>query len=288
MFVELKYTLHRLRGQIIGWGIGIALYGLMMAAFYSDLAEMGGLINELLSSYPKELIAFFGDTIWNLNTPEGYLDLYYFNYMTVIIGIFSVGVGAKLLSGDEEHGIMDLVLSYPLSRTRFFWSRFFGFIIATAAILIIGWLSWVIPSQNTGIPLTWMEFLLPFIPLFAELLVFASLALLLSMLLPSMRAAGWFSGCLLVANYLLIGLSNINADLQSVIKYTPLYYYQGGDAISGLNWEWLAGLLGVSIAFALLAWWRFQQRDIRVGGEGGWELTSVLGLLRLSSRSRKR
>ncbi len=28
----------------------------------------------------------------------------------------------------------------------------------------------------------------------------------------------------------------------------------------------------LSVLFAALAWWCFQRRDIRVGGEGGWRL----------------
>jgi len=120
----------------------------------------------------------------------------------------------------------------------------------------------------------------PFLPLMALLLFFGSLALLLSMLLPSVRSAGTLCGGLLIANYLLIGLSNMNENLKAMIEYTPLYYYQGGDAIFDLNWVWLGGLLGAAIIFTLLAWWRFQRRDIRVGGEGGWRLPALSQLLR--------
>jgi hypothetical protein len=52
----------------------------------------------------------------------------------------------------------------------------------------------------------------------------------------------------------------------------PYAYYQGSEAINGLNWGWLLGLLTVSAVFLLLAWWRFQNRDIRVAGEGSWRL----------------
>jgi len=27
----------------------------------------------------------------------------------------------------------------------------------------------------------------------------------------------------------------------------------------------------------VIAWWRFERRDIRVGGEGGWRLPVLLG-----------
>jgi ABC-type transport system involved in multi-copper enzyme maturation permease subunit len=116
----------------------------------------------------------------------------------------------------------------------------------------------------------------------AVLLLFGTLALLLSMLLPSVRIAAMISGALLVADFLLLGLSNSNQDLKSIVKFTPLYYYQGGDAVTGLNWGWLGGLLAVSVLFALFAWLLFRRRDIRVGGERSWRLPSLRAVLRKS------
>ncbi|MBC8450192.1 MAG: ABC transporter permease subunit [Chloroflexi bacterium] len=238
MFAEFKHTLRRMRGQMIGWGIGVALYGLMMVSLFSSIVSIEG-FEELIASYPQEIMAFFGDMM-AITTPEGYIDIYYCAYMQIIVGIFAVGAGASLLVGDEEKGILDLVLAHPVSRTALFWGRWLGFVAATAAILLVSRLSWVIPSGGSGMELTWIEFLKPFLPLFAVLLLFGTLALLLSMLLPSVRSAGMAAGGLLVANYLLIGLANINQDLESVIKFTPLHYYQGGKAVSELNWGWLA------------------------------------------------
>ena len=269
MFAEFKHTLRRLRGQMMGWGIGLALYGLMMVSLFDSIANIEG-FEELIASYPPELLAFFGDMM-AITTPKGYIDIYYFSYMTLIVGIFVVGASASLLLGDEEKGILDLVMAHPISRTALFWGRWLGFVAATAVILLVGWLSWLIPSGSSGMELTWIEFLRPFLPLFAVLLLFGTLALLFSMLLPSVRVAGMITGGLLVADYLLMGLSHSNQDIESIVKFTPLYYYQGGAAITELNLEWLAGLLAVSAVLALLAWWRFQRRDIRVGGEGGWQ-----------------
>ena len=112
----------------------------------------------------------------------------------------------------------------------------------------------------------------PFIPLFAILLLVGGLALLLSFLLPSARMAAMLASGLLVGNFLLDGLANANAGLKKITDILPLHFHQGGDAMTGLNWAWLLGLLAVSLLFAVLAWLRFQRRDIRVGGEGGWQL----------------
>ena len=275
MFAEFKHTLRRMRGQMIGWGIGLTLYGVLMVSLYDSIVGIEG-FEELMASYPQELMAFFGgEDMLAITTPKGYLSIYYFGYMAIIIGIFAISACASLLVGHEEKGILDLVMAHPISRTALFWGRLLGYVAATVVILLIGYLSWLIPSGSSGLDLSWIELLRPFLPLFAELLLFGTLALLLSMVLPSVRIAGMITGGLLIANYLLIGLSNINEDLKSLIEFTPLHYYQGGDAITELNWGWLAGLLAVSGAFALLAWWRFQRRDIRVGGEGGWRLPSL-------------
>ncbi len=283
MWAEFKHAVGRKRGQIVGWGVGLALYGLIMVYLFDTLAAIEGL-TEMIASYPPELLAFFGDMM-ALTTPQGYLDVYYFSYMTIIVGVFAAGAGASLLVSDEEKGVLDLVMAYPISRTALFWGRVLGFMMATAAILFVGWLSWVIPAGSTGMDLTWIEFLRPFLPLFAELVLFGTLALLLSFVLPSVRMAGMLTGGLLVANWLLLGLANINEDLQTIVKYTPLHYYQGGKAVAGLEWGWLAGLLAGSLAFALLAWWRFQRRDIRVGGEGGWNLPALSRIFRRGARA---
>jgi ABC-2 type transport system permease protein len=270
MLAEFKHALRRMRGQIIGWSIGIGLYGLLMVSFYDSIQGIPD-FEQYISSFPEEMVAFFGDMM-AITTPKGYIDIYYFNYMAVIIGIFAVSAGASLLVKDEEEGRLDLLLAYPVSRSGFFWGRLVGYVTSILLILLVGWLSWWAPSGNAGMDLTAVEFLRPFLPLLVQLLLFGFLGLLLSMVLPSARMAGMFTGGLLVANYLLLGLSNINEDLKPIMKYTPLKYYQGGNAVDGLNWEWLAGLFAATVVFALLAWWRFHQRDIRVGGEGGWRI----------------
>ncbi len=280
MFTEFKHTLRRLRGSALGWGIGLALYALMMVSFYNSISALKGQFLELVSGYPKAFAAFFGD-LTDLFSPSGYLDLYYFGYLTPIIGIFAAGACAGLLVSDEEKGILDLVLAHPVSRTALFWGRFLGFVAALAGVLLLSYLAWAIPSQSVGFALSWGQLLLPFLPLFAVLFLFGALALLLSLLLPSSRAAGMLSGGLLIANFLLMGLSRLYPDpFGPIVRFTPLYYYQGGKAVLGLNWGWLGGLLASGLILLLPAWLLFLRRDIRVGGEHGWRLPALRFLRR--------
>lgn len=270
MFAEFKNTLRKLRGSIIGWSVGLFLYDLLISSMYSSIVEMGDQFQEFLAVYPEEMIAFF-PSISEFTSPIGFFDTYFSAYMTIILGIFAVGA-ARLLVGDEEKGTLDLVISYPVSRTSLFWGRVLAFTSAIAILLISAWLGWVIPAKGVGLDLSPVDLLLGIFPLFLVMLLFAALALLLSLVLPATRAASAVSGGLLVANFLLVGLSNLNADLKPLYEVTPLYYYQGAQFIKDPNWVWMLGLIVAALLLAALAWVLFLRRDIRVGGEAGWQL----------------
>ena len=112
---------------------------------------------------------------------------------------------------------------------------------------------------------------LPFLSLLAVLLFFGCLALLLSMVLPSRRLAAMTSGLTLAVNFFLTTLARLDTDLEPVERLLPLHYYQSGDAIRGLDYGSFFGLLAAAGLFAGLAWWLFECRDLRVGGEGVWQ-----------------
>jgi len=269
VFTELRFGLRRVRGRILGWGIGLGFYGLLMILLYKDVAQMD--IESYMQAFPKEITGFFSG-IMELGTPWGYLDTYYFNYMTFIMGIMAIGVGAGLLVNEEERGVLDLLLAYPISRTALFWGRYLSLVLMLAIVLLLGELGWILPPQSANMGITWVEFLMPCLPLWAVLVLFGTLALLLSMVLPSGRLAGMIAGVLLIGNYLLVGIANLNPKLEHAVEFTPLHYYQGGYAVQGIEWGWLAGLLAGSLVMALAAWALFLRRDIRVGGEHEWRL----------------
>lgn len=268
MGTEFRYTLNRFRGQILGWGLSIAALGLFLVPFYDVFAEQKEGLLRLLESYPKGLMAFFGD-MTEFFSPAGYLDTY-LSYLPVIVGIFAVLGGSGLLAGDEESGRLDLVLAQPVGRTALFFGRLAAFVLTAVAIMAISWFGFSVTLGSTALEMTWGQMALPFITLLAQMLLYGVLALALSMVLPSRRLAASAAGLVLVASYFLTSLSRINKDLRVVAQFLPHDYYQGGKAVAGLNLTWLFGLLAASAVLALLAWVLFLRRDIRVSGEGSW------------------
>jgi len=275
MFVEFKHALRSSLGQIIGWGFGLALLGLLQVPMYDSLAADGEAFAEMLELFPSEVMAFFGD-LSLMATPEGYLSIEFFSYMPLILGIFAIQAGTGLLVKDEEMGTLDLIIAHPVSRLSLFVGRFLAFLCALGVILFTAWLGIVLPMEWSMMSLKGVEVARPFLSLYAEMVLFGSLGLILSTILPSRRLASMVSGLLLVASFFITGLSQLNEDLEIIAWLSPLKYYQTQEAFAGLNGEWLIGLFGAGLVFVLLAGWRFLRRDLRVAGEGGWKLKDLL------------
>lgn len=180
---------------------------------------------------------------------------------------------AKLISKQEEEGTLELILAQPVSRSAVFWSNLLALIMSLVLILILtlGGFAFGL-MQVTNFDLTLEEISQPFVSLFAVLMMFLSLSLVLSMILPSSSAAGLSSAFLLIASYFISSLARIEEKLEVANRFSPLKYYQGADAIDGLDLEPLLILFGLSLLFIGAAWFFFKQRDLRFGGSGGFRL----------------
>jgi ABC-2 type transport system permease protein len=173
---------------------------------------------------------------------------------------------------DEKNGTLDLVLAHPVSRSTLFLGRLLAFAAATLTILVLSWLGFLIAMPWSRLDVSFLSMARPYVSLAAESFCFGGLALLLSVVLPARRAAAMTAGVVLLSSFFVTTLARLDPSLEPVARFSPIYYYQGGGAIEGLNATWLAGLFAVTGLFSVLARWCFERRDIRVVGEGGWRL----------------
>ena len=274
MFTVIRYSLRSSRGAIIGWGIGLAALALMMGSLFDMIASSGDLMEAYVEALPEFAELFdFGA----MNTPIGWLDVEYFSFVPLIIGLFAAGVGASLLARDEEGGTLDLILAHPVSRTGLFWGRFLASTLVIIILLLISWASLLLSmtwSENFTIPA--FDLLLPFVSLFGILMFFMTLALLFSMLLPARSMASMIAGMLVAASFFITLLSGVVEELERAADFSPLTYLETATAIEdGLNLTWFGVFIAIDLVLALLSWLLFQRRDVRVGGEGSWRLQDL-------------
>lgn len=270
LWTTFRYTFAGLRGQTLSWGIGLALYGLLLVPMYESMGADAAQFQKILTSYPPEFLAFFGASPDTMITPAGYLGMYAFSMMPLILGIFAIIAGSNLIVSDEENGRLDLIIAHPIGRKSFFWGRTLAIFVASLSIMIIGWLGFSILLGRSSLGLNWGQMTVPFLTLLVQVLIFITFALLLSLLLPSRNLAAMVSGVFVVSSYFISSLAFLDTRLETITKILPYHYYQTVMSYKELNLTWLFALLGISILLTLLAYILFSRRDIRLSGEGSW------------------
>ncbi len=272
LWTTFRYTFIGLRGQILGWGLGLGLYGLMIVPMYETFAGQGAQFQQMIASYPPEFLAFFGATVNSMLTPAGFLGMYAFSMLPVIIGIFAVLAGSGLIVNDEERGRLDLIMAHPAGRSAFFFGRFLGLLAACLAIMLIAWLGFSLLLGGSSLGVDWGQMIVPFLSLLVQTLVYATLALVLSMFLPARSLAALVSGAIVVASYMVSSLAFMDERIGTLANLMPYHYFQTTLSFQELNPGWLFALIGVSALMVVVAWLRFVRRDIRLSGEGSWRL----------------
>jgi ABC-2 type transport system permease protein len=271
-WVTFRYTLTSLRGQILGWGLGLALYGMLIVSMYNTLLAQQDQFQQMIANYPEAFLAFFGGDANQMMTPAGFLGMYAFSMMPILIGIFAVLAGSGLIVSDEEHGRLDLIIAHPVGRSAFFLGRSSALFAAGFMIHFLGWLGFCLLLSRSNLEISWGQMALPFLSLLLQIWVYASLALMLSLFLPARSLAAMVSGAVIVASYFVSSLAFMHESLDTASKFLPYHYYQTVLTFSEVNLSWLLGLLGISLLMMSGAWLRFLRRDIRLSGEGSWHL----------------
>ena len=272
MWITFRYSFSGLRGQVLGWGLGLGFFGLLIVPMYETFAGQKEQFQQMIASYPPEFLAFFGATANSMMTPAGFLGMYAFSMLPVIVGIFAVLAGSGLIVSDEEHGRLDLILAHPAGRSAFFFGRFLGFLAACMAIMFLAWLGFSLLLGSSSLGINAGEMAVPFLSLLVQTLVYATLALLLSMFLPARSLAASLSGAVMVLSYMISSMAFIDERLATLVKLMPYHYYQTTISFQELNLSWLFALVGISSLMVVLAWLRFIRRDVRLSGEGSWRL----------------
>lgn len=126
------------RRGLAGWSVGVGLFTLLNVAAYPSMAGRDE-FNELLDEYPDELLAMFmgGDTSLDLTSPVGYLNSQLFALMLpVLLAVLAIGFGSATVAGEEDRGLLSLVLAGPIRRTSLVRQK--QAVLAARVITVVG------------------------------------------------------------------------------------------------------------------------------------------------------
>ena len=121
----LSKSLRDYRIPMLAWGYGLAV---LMAAGFATATP--AVVTAFISF--AHILSFLGDP-YAMNTPEGYITFRYLETAwPILLSIWPILAGARLVRGEEERGTMDVLLATSQTRTRLLLSKVGALVIAAA------------------------------------------------------------------------------------------------------------------------------------------------------------
>lgn len=262
---NLLRRLARRYGLFLGIASGVmAGFQFIICVVVSKL-NIPALLTELLKNLPPAANAFIVQYIGGL----GPADMLAFGWNHPIAlavgGAVAIVLAARAVAGEIEAGTLELVLSQPISRSRYFLGQATFAIAGLAAMTLAGALATLLGQRVLGLDALSPRTLVSVAVNFCLLqIAWFGVTVLLSVF---GREAGRvaFSGFIVaLLSYLIQVVAGLWPAAASLLPYAPNAYYDPRVILKSgaLPAKSVAVLGGLAIASALFALLRFRRRDI--------------------------
>ncbi len=253
-------TLHDQARMFLWWAIGFVATSLIYVASYKTYADTGMLEMEL----PESLGILMG--AMDFATPDGYLNTVYFTLIgAALVVIFALVIGARAIAGDEESGMLDLFLAYPVSRTGFVLQRFAALATAVgmASIVIFAAITVSARISEMGIPLVNIAAACTGLGLLG--MVIGAVALCIGALTGRTGLALGVTAGVALAGFLANNMAPMFVGMEPLQKLSPYYYYLNSNPIrNGFDVAGFSVLIAAILLLLGLSIWGINRRDLAV------------------------
>ncbi|MDE2748128.1 MAG: ABC transporter permease subunit [Chloroflexota bacterium] len=123
--------------QILYWGVGLGVLGLYIDFIAMSPDIISGYADLLQAMPPAMLQAFGVSDIALLTTAEGWIVSVFVSEAAIFLSVFAVMAGLNICANDEQSGLMDVILSLPISRAAYLLERWIGFALIGLGIVLL-------------------------------------------------------------------------------------------------------------------------------------------------------
>jgi ABC-2 type transport system permease protein len=251
-------------GGIIGWTLGLGLWGLIATVLFPSIGEQFGDMQ-----FPEFYEAF--GPIGAIGELSGFLSLEVFGFaVPIALGIYALVLGTAVLAGEEDDGTLELLITLPLPRWKLVLAKALS-IALSLAIVALGlclsiWVGIQVIEDQIQVAVSWGDLAIVALQSWLLVAALAMISLFLGAYLPSRRHAAMVGGLVLAGSYLLDSLAQITDALNPFRPLSLNYYYDSRELMaSGLAWQDTAVLVAVMVVFLALSLLSFRRRNVTVG-----------------------
>lgn len=258
----LVKSLRDRRRALIGNSLGLVALVVWLGALFPILRENQG-FNDIMERVPEEMLAAVGTDLATFLTAAGFLSAEFFAlFAPLLILIFVISAMVAETATEEREGLMDMVLSNPVSRRRVFLEKAGG--VAAAALLMVAVITVALLAVNPvfGLDLSVVGVIAAGLSLWLLGTSFGAVALLVGAFTGRSATAGGMAGLLALLAWFVTSFSGLLPWLEGAGGLSPFTWYREPNPLIagfGAGHLWLLVTTVVLMAVAVVL---FDRRDI--------------------------
>jgi ABC-2 type transport system permease protein len=259
--------LRDLRRSFPWWAVGVAILPIWLCLMYPSVKESSAGIQSYIENLPEAFRNMFVGEGADYASPVGFMDSEIMSFMSpILFMVFAIGLAVRQIAGEEEHGTLSLLLSYPVSRTRLLAQKLgvvFAGVAALTAVHLLSMIAGVAMVDEMDLGMGKM--LAGHVYLGLLTMAVAAIAFALGAATGKRGLSIGVATAVGAGSYLVNALAPLSNTLEPLQKVSLFHYYGGAQPLAtGLKPGYVAILLGVTVVSAAAAFVGFARRDVRV------------------------
>lgn len=253
-------ALRDLRRAIVAFALAVGAVAALYTVFYPTIGAAK--FEVMLDAMPGVAEVMGLDAMLSAG---GYVGATVYSLLDVLLVlVFGISTGARLIAGDEESGVLELDLAAPVPRARVFGERlavlWLGVAVLVASVttvlLLMSWgLDLGLAPANVAAASTGM---LAYCGAVGTVAFGVGAA-------TGRRALGIGAAAGLAVLAFLFNYLGPLVPAQWMVEVSPFSWYIADDPVlTGFDWDGLGMLAALAGVAALGGWWRFRRRDLMV------------------------
>jgi ABC-2 type transport system permease protein len=240
------------------WGLALAAVGVLYLAFFPLMGEE---MMRAIEGMPEGLMAAMGYT--ELGSAEGYANAVLYRLLgPILLLVYGLGVGARLIAGEEEERTLELELAAPVGRGRIYAERLLGLWLLLAFQASVLTVTVLVVDPLIGLGFSPLHVLFASLGLWLLVATFSTLAFVVGAAVGRRGVALGLAAGVAVVSYVLQGIAD-GAGIALFAAISPFGWFIEADPLRrGFDPVSTAKLLALLVLMVPLGAWRFLRRDL--------------------------
>ena len=264
--IVFTHTLRASWKHIAAWSLGMGLFMVYLAFLGGSSDVVAGYAN-LMQGLPEAMTSAFGADAQMMSTTEGFILAVAVGQGALILMAQAVSAGFSIVSNDENSGILDLVISLPISRTRYIVERGLAWMLITFIVIAVCCLVPPLVLGALGVEAEMGMLVAGCLNMYPGLLLTSMVSVLLGTTLRRRNVAIGAAAAFVLAGYVfnIIGASASGA-IADLLHNLSIFRIISAEPIVNGNFDPGASYTLVAIALICFAGavYRFNRRDIGI------------------------